>query len=398
MKNNLPISLILSLLFVFIVDYSIGRSNYIKAIPYWPRNNDYTAAAYFIKKNGPSDICLIGSSRVRDGILVPQLLTSIQPEAPVLTVMNFGATGAGPAEQFFMVKRLMNASSKKPEIILYGVSAFQIRKTSAFTKFINISDLINLARNNYPEPFKLLPRAIKNELRYQSSLYAIKSSFPALKKGRENLGHVVYGPYGHELPTKLLIHKNHDIITHPPSEKVKNFVTTKFSKINRIDEEALVYLDKIISMCRKKNVRLLFFEMPVSDFLMDIVSRENYAKFQDIMTGYGKLDHVEYFKLSRIGFPVQDKYFYDYSHLNLEGAKLLTSLVAEKIIKPSLRNPVSSNSKSLSANFFLNRNVNLDFNQPLRHNPTFEKLATVRTLPAYIEGSRHQSSLPVTPF
>lgn len=91
----------------------------------------------------------------------------------------------------------------------------------------------------------------------------------------------------------------------------------------KIDENALVYMDKIVSLCKSKNIKLFFVVSP------SLASMDNFCQY---MLDYCTNKEIGFMNLSSDSKYVNNAYLWkDLVHLNVKGADMFTYDLIEKL-------------------------------------------------------------------
>lgn len=85
-------------------------------------------------------------------------------------------------------------------------------------------------------------------------------------------------------------------------------------KFNLLSHQNLVYLDKIISLCKENKKRVVLIRSPLHKYYKGFTNEKLY---QDILNSrYSNLEYLDFSK-----FPLSNSQFADLEHLNFKGAK-----------------------------------------------------------------------------
>lgn len=110
-------------------------------------------------------------------------------------------------------------------------------------------------------------------------------------------------------------------------------ITYKFSE-NDILEENLLYLDKCVELCQENDVELALVTAPTA--LAYMYQVEGYDDAVEWYKAYAKKNGLTYYNLNYLRdreIIMPDKYMYDMCHTNGEGAKIVSNLYAEILMK-----------------------------------------------------------------
>lgn len=100
-------------------------------------------------------------------------------------------------------------------------------------------------------------------------------------------------------------------------------------KIFDIKEDNVKYFSKIISLCKKENINLILITPPFTrGFLQSTLGYNEFANYMDGVAKENNLEYIDFNRLKNTPF-WKDNLFTDTTHLNTEGAKVLTSLLCQ---------------------------------------------------------------------
>lgn len=92
----------------------------------------------------------------------------------------------------------------------------------------------------------------------------------------------------------------------------------------KIDKTQKKYLDKIVALCRKKNIELVFVTAPVANVSMDYI--KNYDVVHNVVSSYAKENQIPYIDYNLINQELnllENHHFRDDAHLNDSGVKIV---------------------------------------------------------------------------
>ena len=153
------------------------------------------------------------------------------------------------------------------------------------------------------------------------------------------------------------------------NEAIKNRAFYDFeeniSKIQDINKEWLYYLNKIISICKKNNIKLVFYSAPIPDFFLN--TSGNYDFYYSFVNDYLKENGYDFFdfNLCRQKYlKLEDCDFYDNNHLNNNGMRKFTDVFFQFITKAKTQNEM----------FFSTYKEKLEIQQPCIYGILLKKL------------------------
>lgn len=287
-------------LLVFLADRLVGFA-FEKAY----RNSKYGIfhRQEYCLHDSKDEILILGSSRAAHHY-VPQIFT----DSLGLSCYNCGSDGMciyyhyGLLSSFIergaipkvVLLEVMNSDAVVSSGATFGLDAAIDRLAPNYGEYIEIDSL--LMRGGWKEKIKLFSKCY----RYNSKVVQlIKCNFIPWP---ENMGYeAVFG----ELPdtTKLKVSETH--------------------KEETLDDQKLIYIRKLIKVCKENNIRLFFIESPNFSIsaAIGLKTIKKIAKENDV-------PFWEYRNYSALMCP---KYFKDEGHLNDKGAHLYSGIVAREL-------------------------------------------------------------------
>lgn len=103
-----------------------------------------------------------------------------------------------------------------------------------------------------------------------------------------------------------------------------------FAQVNRMSEYDIKNMQNMIDYCKSKDIELVFFSAPMSDFRL--VSLENYDEYVKMMTEYCNKNRVKYYDFNLCKkeiLPLNGSCFTDDNHLNGKGADLFSEIFSK---------------------------------------------------------------------
>lgn len=247
-----------------------------------------------------SDLLILGSSRARK-----HYDSKIFLKKTNLSCYNTGLEGHG----FFYNYAILNeiVKNKKPKIVILDLSPNVIADNQSYNK-LNILLPYYKDYNSFQEIIRLDPKFSKLELisnmyLYNSTLYNIF---------RSNVVNEIDDNYGFS-PLKGEINKN-------------NFKPFYYQN-EKIDQNKFIYLNKIIKICNRNNIKLIGVISPT--YLKYDTNNIIINKIKEIFKS-NSLKLYDYSNFPKIyGNP---KYFKDQLHMNFIGANIFSENLSNKIV------------------------------------------------------------------
>ncbi len=297
------LKLVLILFLLLIIDRAIGMalSHY-----YFRQHRNDESKITFVIDSTVADVVIFGSSRANHHY-VPEIFENELH----MSCFNAGADGNYLLYSYALFNTIVNRYS--PKLIIFDIRPYELGNIES--EYDRLSILLPYYQK-YPEVRHVIElRGPFEKLKHISSIYSYNSLIFQILKGNlgsgksEGSGLKGYIPLNNTMqPEKI---GNWDICDIP----VDN------NKVNLVKD--------IISTCKKKNIELLFVHSPIwinmqksscHNILADICS-ENGIRYIDMSNDTTFINRPDYFE--------------DISHLNDKGARIFSSMLADKILHPN---------------------------------------------------------------
>lgn len=277
-------------------------------------------------KDAMMDVVAIGNSAVETDIdphLLAKLLT--RKENRAIKCFNLGVGDLSLGVEYLMIKNII--IPQKPSVIILGfwneqlsgvdIQSFDTYHTfSEYMRFNDLPVLFYISSLSFNEKVDIILRKLSYTYSYR---YIIRVGIDLLvekmisHKGlpidfiRSRVSKV--GKVQTMNGFRPMLKKEDVLQTSIPS----NFRTKKIVK----SPHEFAYIERIRKICQDNGVRLILVALP----------KENEYKVPLSTQRYIKENNLIYLDLS--ASHTYDKYFYDYGHLNYEGAEVLTTDLVE---------------------------------------------------------------------
>lgn len=317
-------------------------------LPYTPGVRAYRALGPELRELGAAPVSIVGSSRAREGLLVPRLAERWGLAPGPAGVANYSLAGAHAADVEIVVRRMLE-SDRPPKLILYGMSPRQLatmedggRLTYRMPFLWLLSDWWEARTRIGDDADRLLPAAMKNELARHSSLFSMRpeivdavtdakrptSAFPSAVKRLFS-------------PVSVSAHPMRG--TMPPwqqgrgrnrSRKLKPAAVKKYLGNRHRDEEwpntwQLEHVRSLLRHARRAGVAVLLVEVPIHPVLDRHMPPGTTDSFRAAMVTLAAEEGTRFIAFESLGVEIPAKGFREQSHLNLRGATLYSDAVAD---------------------------------------------------------------------
>ena len=310
---------------------------------------EYRALAPELEAFGPARVSVVGSSRVREGLLLPLLHRHLERKlgaAP--SVASYAMGGARTAEVELVVRKLL-AADAPPDLIVYGLTPRQLLDKSRPRNSAYLWDLAGWweerrVRGGMIDQF--LPQVLRNELvryvyayRYREEIAAAFAT-PASEDFWERLGSGLtrrdtpLSPMRGELTVWQRTMRS--ISWNVRAAHVRRYVDRVWTPGEWSMERQERKLGAILTRCREAGVPLALFEVPSAPILWEHLPKGAYRRYRVAVGRAAEAHGVPFLTVEDLGLELTGRDFREQSHLNQHGATKLTRAVAERVVLPAL--------------------------------------------------------------
>lgn len=290
---------IIFILFLFVIDYGVGLvlDHYFFNLPESANECGKVHSRFCMEK----DVVLMGSSRCNHHFVSSKLLDSIRIYHQEWTIYNYGLNGFFLNSSLCAVESMLNRYTPKVVIIEVDPHDFlegerSAKGISAYAPFYDKDSIVRKYIDNLQK---------QNIFLYQSHLVRYRNAYPIKiirtlgMKEDQKLGYTpLYG-------SKIDNEKDVNLDTFEPEEKqmpISQFTLQNFSQVSQL--------------CKKKQVLMILVTTPRYKSKKDTEMIRNLCKKEGLL-------YLDYYNI----FDMHPEWFRDSSHLNDEGANILTSML-----------------------------------------------------------------------
>lgn len=304
----------------------------------------YPAIRHFVEEEGPAEIAVIGSSRARESMAAPELRAACELAlARPLTVGNY-ASPAASADEVEAIVRILVGQERKPALVLYGISPLQLSTKAAAVQHAGRLWLLEDWERERPKlseaaAERMRSMALHNEVGRWSRLYAYRDMAGIRLRALLGREAVHSNPLLGELTYQQVHQPERRLSDHPVRDAaVRNYLRPRMQGDRLpLGGRATRNFESILALCKEAGVPIVVYEVPLSETL-----RRNYPpgtldRMRRIAQELTNAYRVPYLRAEDLGASFDETQFRDLSHLNLDGARRLTAILAEKAVIPALR-------------------------------------------------------------
>lgn len=277
------------------------------------------------EKHGSYDVAFIGSSRVFNTI-DPVIMDSVLK----IKSINLGVGGAAYPEIYLLMDQFLKTSQVKTVLLqvdMWGIIPGEQAYSHPFSeeKYLNLIgnktvDSIYLQNSN---PFKFYCRKYIPFFKYSeyNSIYSMEKMLLNMDPDNKND-----------------FAKHHGAILLNGRKKGITFDNIKSDNLKKINysPNSTMSLRKIIALFRSKGIHVVLFTSPSYENFMRLVEFNRQAK--DTIKSIAKQQQLPYFDFEQQAISIDSLYFRDYTHLNINGSLLFTSMLCDTLKKYNYAN------------------------------------------------------------
>jgi hypothetical protein len=335
-----PWALVLALLIVAGVEVALHTVHWQKHIPYDIGPDEYHAAALRLDLQPPAQVAVIGSSRSREAVVVPELRERIETAlGQPVTVANYSLSGANAYDEEAMVRRLLRASPP-PKLIVCGVAERdfasrddQYDRAPLFWDWqdwtdqrrrrglVVLDDLPVLFRNWLGRHWYTLGRRDQVRLALRNALLRQPPASSPVD-GQMTLWQAA-------VPQRSLI--NTPVEPHQMRAYVSELRGKPYPDAGLVD-----CLARAIDACRAAGVPLILYENPVPPVLRQYLPAGMYRQYVATVTALAEQHGVPFVKVGDLGVTITNDHFREQSHMNYPGAHYFGGVLAQRVVIPTL--------------------------------------------------------------
>lgn len=361
LPGGFPWAFVCALVVVACVELGFRWMEPALVIPYRLGALEYSAVAGFLESYGPAEVSVIGSSRARQGILVPELSGLLEGElGRRVEVSNYGCAGARAGENHAIVDYMLKR--ERPGVLLYGMTCRQLLSRRGYhrgvAEFWGLPDWLEFYRDDPVAASSLLPMVVRAEiaghwrtLRYRHRLGTLFHDAARAWELREvseySLGDILRGlptpsPLRGELLLMYPLQPGRTLSNTPVSDKrLASYVDRLLEDGRyRLCDRQLDHVRGIIKSCRQRAtgdaLEVVLFEVPLPNILVEHLPEGTVERFRAMVREVASDFGVDFLTVDDYGLEFSGSDFSEQSHLSPEGARRLTKAVAELAVIPRL--------------------------------------------------------------
>jgi hypothetical protein len=322
-------------------------------VPYTVEGHgEYRALGPEIEAFGAAQVSIVGSSRVREALLLPLLRRHLERGSGAApSVASYAIGGAHAAEVELVVRKLL-AADTPPDLIVYGLTPRQLvdKKRPRNSAYLwDLSAWWEERRVRGGMIDKFLPQVVRNELTQRVHAYRYREEIAAAfatPASEDFWGHLITGLVQRDTPRSpmrgelTVWQRNRPWVSRNVSAaRVRRYVDSVWTPGRWSMERQERRLDAILKRCREAGVPLVLFEVPTAPILRAHLPEGAYRRYRVAVGGVAQAHGVPFLTVEDLGLELTRRDFREQSHLNQGGASKLTRAVAERVVLPALRRP-----------------------------------------------------------
>jgi len=341
--NGFPRALLVAIVLVVLAEGILHVVPKRQLLGYGKGLAAYSEVRHQIEDFGASDIAVLGSSRGRESLLMPELRRlASEITGDEVTASNYSCPD-GKADELALVVQKLTSGERKPRLVLCMVSPRILhgddmnaqrrevlgwRDTTADTRMESL----------FTHPTNQLFWQVRESIEARYLTFRHRNRFRRLATG-------FFRNRRYESPvlgglTEWQVHTpRRSLVSRPVSEaRVRGYVD------RLLDEQGdyvfgaprIAGLKEVAGICSRAGVPFAFVEVPVSGMLQSHYPADLYPRFHQAMNEIAAVGGHPFAEIDdmQVVFGPQD--FREQSHLNLAGAGKLTQAVFASVVVPVL--------------------------------------------------------------
>lgn len=341
-RGGFPWAFAGALLILLIVEGAVQTADPATVIPYRLGEQEHHAVAAYLDALGPADVCFVGSSHTREGVIVGEAQKRLKRAGVSVEVANYGLSGARADGTELVVRRILEAG-RRPRLIVYGISVRDLRsRRTDWTRAAIFWDLGDWYRSLGVAPTRvgpLFPQVLRQEVgrRWLTLRYRERPRhWLAARLGAD--GADPCGILGRELSAWHRTDRSLKTRAVPQRQMEEYLEHNRLNDPTEADgdrraQEAMVLL---MRACRAADVPLVLYEVPMPEELASRLAPGLYERHLATVSRLTRREGVPFVRFEELGINIGAGGFREHSHLNRRGALKLTKAIVDKIVIPSL--------------------------------------------------------------
>jgi hypothetical protein len=308
---------------------------------------------------GSADVCFVGSSRVHQGIVVPEAQETCDSEfTESLFVANYSVAGARARHVHAIVSYLLKKG--EPRLILYGVSSrimlgTDVKPDRRVAMFWDLDDWWQHHQASPEGCLDLLPVVTRNAAWKHFLTFRYRRTVPSAiggiicemgSTGKLWLSHtdLLRGirspcPMRGEPTYEHLYSRDKSLVTHPiPEDRAQAFLDRTLEDGEYpMPQEHVETIAETIRLCQGADLPIILFELPIADYLHQQIPPGVVDEFRERTKHLCDRTGVPFLTLDKLGLTFTDSDFLEYSHVNYHGASRITRAIVDQAMIPALK-------------------------------------------------------------
>lgn len=342
-KRGFPKALVAAMVIIVVLEIILHLLPKDMLLGYGQGLSSYYEVKHTIQTRGPAEVAVLGTSRGRESIVVPELVALVRDRiGRDITAANYSLAGSHADEQL-QVARLLMASESKPAIILYFLSPLILQGDEANLQRLGIlgrfPDMFagrtgQVIASSTEKPFWNLRNWIDRNyytFRYRHRFRYLMTS--AIRRRQP------ISPIQGDYTMWQLYAAERSLETHPVSvERIQGYVARLLDENGQyvIGERHLTALAETIALCQTHDVPIVIMAAAISPDLDTQLPDQVKNTFHDSIAAVTGAAGLEFYTMAEIGADLDRGNFREQSHLNRSGGEIVTRAVVDRFVVPAL--------------------------------------------------------------
>ena len=293
-ESRLPYATGVALALLLVLELAVRWLHPSGTVPYTvDGQGEYRALGPEIEAFGPARVSIVGSSRVREALLLPLLHQLLEDELGTAPSVASYAIGGAHAAEVELVARKLLAAKTPPDLIVYGLTPRQLLDKKRPRKSAYLWDLAGWweerrLRGGMIDEF--LPQVVRNELARHVHAYRYREEIAAAlaTPASENFwmrlatGLILRDTPRSPMRGELTVWQRFWPSTSldVPAEHVQDYVDSLWKPGDWSMERQERKLGAILIRCHEAGVPLVLFEVPSAPILREHLPEGAYQRYR----------------------------------------------------------------------------------------------------------------------
>lgn len=275
-------------------------------------NNNNNKTTWIINRSGDTvDYAFLGSSKVYNIIDIKTFTDSSD-----ISAINLGTAGSSYIDNYLLLENYLKKNIVKNLIL--EADYFALNPHVLFT--YPFHDFLFIPFMDKDQEINKIIKDNSSTFNYYKWKYIPVSrylEFNSIYLKPENFGSYKFNPLFDEFGTQLI------------TEPSKNFQIKAAERKITPDSNTINYIQKIIDLCRTKNINVILLTVP---HYYELYNEFDIEMVKNILPELAQKNNIRYINFEGDALENKKELFYDYNHLKKEGAIIFTEQLKDSLL------------------------------------------------------------------